>query len=150
MNYKIGFWIALMVVVLVTVGVVMIADEPTPKEPLLTKTEDTRTDFLDTTFTMQTRSSDAIVMEFEIEASFVDKRDIYQIKNEVYEASLQNGALFFYNGTISGTINDDIWLTNATIIGMSFEQYFMDLIYYSDTIPNCRPPETQLPVNVIK
>lgn len=141
--------IAVYTLLLVVIGLLWVHNN-TPTEPLLTPTEDTTSGFVDTTFTMQTRSNDAIVMQFEINAKLIHERDIYQVKTAIYEQSLKHGVLWFYETTLSGQINDEIWLPNATIQSVAFEQMFMDMVAKSDSLNGSVPIETQLPISVIK
>lgn len=96
--------------------------------------------FLDTTFTMTTRSSDAIVMSFDVKAKLTDRRDLFEVQNTIYRESLSHSTLWFYNATIDGTINDNVRLVNGTIVSMAFEQYFMDLVNRKDSLDT--PPIT--------
>lgn len=146
MNYKIGFWVAL--VSLVLVGMVLVIDI-SKNDPLLTKPDTTIGEFVDTTFSMATRSSDAIVMSFDVEAKLVDKRDLFEIQNTIYETSLTHNTLWFYKHVTGGTINDEIWLKNASITGMAFEQIFMDMIAEKDSLETV-PVTTTIPVKVNK
>jgi len=149
-NALIPYKVAITILLLVVFGLLYIILFSESNKPILTPTENTRAEFNDTTFLMQTRSADAVIMQFEVTAKLTDDRDLFNVKNMIYEASIMNNVLYFYNATVDGTINDKVWLPNATINSMAFEQMFMDLVAKRDSLNGFPLVGSQLPVNIIK